>query len=224
MRRALGIAMVSLFAAAAPARAELINLGNGMIYDSVQDLTWLQDMGYVRSSGYDADGRLTYSQARTWADSLTFGGYDDWRLPTMTVEGLAHLGEDEITEVMAQLGGRWEASDIGDGLSWWNYDMPSSFGPFIPPTRTAMWVTPPSGSNQCPTWYTGCYSWMGWTTIDLAQYHWGSPETAGPTAWAVRDGMARVPEPSVLALLGVGATLAFGRRRQRREAPPSSTL
>src|SRR5688572_13614169 len=72
----------SMFAAA-PARADLIDLGGGMVYDSEQDLTWLTDMAYVQSSGADADGRVSYLQAVEWVESLAFGGYDDWRLPQM---------------------------------------------------------------------------------------------------------------------------------------------
>ena len=62
MRRRLALAALCVFVSAAPARADLINLGNGMIYDTLQDLTWMQDMAYVRTSGYDADGRVTYTR------------------------------------------------------------------------------------------------------------------------------------------------------------------
>ena len=111
---------------------------------------------------------------------------------------------------MAQLGGYFESS--------FTYQMPDSLGPFLPPARTFLWVTPPAGSTSCPANYPNCYAWMGWTTIDLAQYHWSSPDTPGPSAWAVRNGMARVPEPSVLALIGLGAAVALARRRPARSA------
>ena len=42
MRHGLA-ALVLVIALATPARADLIDLGNGMIYDTVQDLTWVQD-------------------------------------------------------------------------------------------------------------------------------------------------------------------------------------
>ena len=66
------------------AQATLIDRGNGLIYDSGQDLTWLQDANYAKTSGHDADGRMNWDAATTWADGLSYGGYDDWRLPSVT--------------------------------------------------------------------------------------------------------------------------------------------
>jgi hypothetical protein len=60
--------------------AGLINRGNGLIYDDVLDITWMQNADYLRTSGLDVDGYVDYAYASSWADSLDFGGYDDWRL------------------------------------------------------------------------------------------------------------------------------------------------
>ena len=74
--------------------AVLWDRGGGLIYDDVLDVTWLQDVTYSKTSGYDADGKMTWSDAVNWADSLEF--YDsvrsvtwtDWRLPeTLPVNG-----------------------------------------------------------------------------------------------------------------------------------------
>ncbi|MBI5041059.1 MAG: DUF1566 domain-containing protein [Gammaproteobacteria bacterium] len=59
----------------------LIDRGGGLIYDTDLDITWLADANYAATSGYDADGMMTYSEANAWVNQLSFGGFDDWRLP-----------------------------------------------------------------------------------------------------------------------------------------------
>lgn len=62
------------------AQAGLVDRGNGMLYDTVLNVTWLQDANYAKTSGYDADGRMNWTQANTWANNLVHGGYSGWRL------------------------------------------------------------------------------------------------------------------------------------------------
>lgn len=108
--RFLGLAISLAMAATQSADAELIDRGNGMIYDSVQDITWLQDANYAKTefasnpnrineiiatvrtvSGHvlapgdfnPTNGRMSWWGALAWADQLVFGGFDDWRLPDM---------------------------------------------------------------------------------------------------------------------------------------------
>jgi hypothetical protein len=53
--------------------AELFDRGNGMIYDDDLDITWLQDANPI--------GWVSWDTANAWAESLVYGGFDDWRLP-----------------------------------------------------------------------------------------------------------------------------------------------
>ena len=55
------------------ANAGLIDRGNGLIYDDVLDVTWMQDANL-------AGDLMSWSDALLWADTLEYGGYDDWRL------------------------------------------------------------------------------------------------------------------------------------------------
>jgi len=66
------------------AQAMLVDRGGGLIYDSDLNITWLQDANYAMTSGYDADGRMSWATATAWAAGLTYGGFSDWRLPTIT--------------------------------------------------------------------------------------------------------------------------------------------
>ena len=60
-------------------------------YDTELDITWLADANYAQTSGYDADGKMTWDEANTWAGNLSFTDgvnvYDDWRLPITTDTG-----------------------------------------------------------------------------------------------------------------------------------------
>jgi len=51
-------------------------------YDTETDLTWLADVNYAMTSGYDPNGRMNWSEANTWASNLTIEGVQGWRLPT----------------------------------------------------------------------------------------------------------------------------------------------
>lgn len=84
MTRIRHLALAAALAASTlSAQAGLVNRGNGLIYDNVLNITWLADLNYAQTSGYDADGRLNWAAANLWADTLVYGGFSDWRLPTL---------------------------------------------------------------------------------------------------------------------------------------------
>jgi len=62
--------------------AALIDNGNGLIYDDVLDITWMQDANYAQTSGYDADGIMTWSETMNWASNVVYAGHSGWRLPS----------------------------------------------------------------------------------------------------------------------------------------------
>lgn len=62
---------------AASSRAELHDRGNGLIFDDVLNITWLQNAKY--------GGNKKWEEAVEWAANLEYQGYDDWRLPSMSV-------------------------------------------------------------------------------------------------------------------------------------------
>ena len=105
MRKSL-TALASTLLLVGAAEAALVDRGGGMIYDTTLNITWLADMNYALTSGFvgsglapssdprtdwpnwhpDAiwtDGRMGWNAAQRWADSLVYGGYSDWRLPTL---------------------------------------------------------------------------------------------------------------------------------------------
>ncbi len=84
----LSINALTLIASQA-VRAELVDRGGGLVYDTVLNVTWLQDANYAKTSGYSTDGRMTWDEAVGWAANLSYYDsvrgvtYDDWRLPTV---------------------------------------------------------------------------------------------------------------------------------------------
>ena len=59
------------------ANAALIErLGGLAYYDDLADLTWLADANYAQTSGFDADGRMYWVDANSWAAGLNVGGVD----------------------------------------------------------------------------------------------------------------------------------------------------
>jgi MYXO-CTERM domain-containing protein len=82
-------AAAAMMALASTAQASLINRGNGMIYDTVGNITWLADMNYAKTSGYTGTGvnattgTMKWAAATLWANNLVYGGVRDWRLPTL---------------------------------------------------------------------------------------------------------------------------------------------
>lgn len=64
--------------------AALIDRGNGLIYDDVLNVTWVQDVALAQTLGQDSDGRFDWSGANAWVSQLVYAGYDDWRLPTLS--------------------------------------------------------------------------------------------------------------------------------------------
>ena len=84
---------VLVFLSGSIANAALVDRGGGLIYDSNLNITWLQDANYANTSGHDADGRMSWDDANAWAGSLSIYdpvrdvAWDDWRLPSMDVDG-----------------------------------------------------------------------------------------------------------------------------------------
>ena len=72
--------MLLFFGFAGMAKATLFDRGSGLIYDSDQDITWIQD-------AYSAGMLQQWQAARDWALDLEYWddvrkvSWDDWRLP-----------------------------------------------------------------------------------------------------------------------------------------------
>ncbi len=179
------VLMVCLLCFSVPANSALIDRGTGMIYDTETGITWLQDANYAYTTGYTQgpdwqQGRMNWSEAKTWANQLTFGGLDNWRLASAYKIDGSGLGWGFDTQ-NTEFGNLYHEY----GISYYNP------GPFINIGRpyfsdpyagsAAYWLNeadPSNGStpsNAFAVWQTN--SGVVSDGIDGLNY-----------AWAVRDG------------------------------------
>ena len=75
------------------AHPTLWDRGDGLIYDDVLGITWLQDVTLAATENFGVsgvissglgEGQMTWDTAQIWIDAMNaanYKGYDDWRLP-----------------------------------------------------------------------------------------------------------------------------------------------
>lgn len=198
------------------ADAALIDSGGGLIYDSTQNITWLQDANYCASnpdpncvgSNTFAVGAMNWSDATNWADNLVFGGYDDWRLPTTV--------QPDPTCSTQSPAGSFEFNCTGSELGYlFNEDniTAASSGLFSNVEAFFYWS---DTEFSLPT--------AAWSfSFDIGYQTVFDKDTIEMFAWAVRDGnVASVPVPGTMILVtsGLLGLLGFARRsRQQRQEP-----
>lgn len=83
------VSVATLLAMASQANAGLIKSTDGnLIYDVASDTTWLADVKYAQTSGFDGNSKMNWTDSMAWATGLDVFGSNAWRLATVT-EGQA---------------------------------------------------------------------------------------------------------------------------------------
>jgi len=187
------------------AQAALIDRGSGLIYDTDLNITWLQDANYAKTSGYDGDGLMNWTSAKSWAENLVYHdsvrniNYSDWRLPTTRPGyGYGYMAEGELMNLFrGGLGGHQAGSLV--------YFHNNNYNLFSNVQNYAYWT----GTEFAGT------TLAFYVDVDPVE---GSISTKSDQlyAWAVRDGdVAPVPITSSIWLFASGfGLLSFTRRKQ----------
>ncbi|NNM00081.1 MAG: DUF1566 domain-containing protein [Gammaproteobacteria bacterium] len=196
-----GVALAALLGVGA-AQAELQDRGNGLIYDTVRNITWLQDANYAATSGYaaanagadiNANGQMSWDAAVAWAEQLEFAGFDGWRLPTV-------LQPDPTCSMQGGLLISFGSGCTGGEMTHL-FNVEGIFlnnpGPFIN-------VDAPAGFWWTGTLVPGTTTFAYWNGFQFGQGNQDALATSIQLlAWAVHDGdigAAAEPEPARVPL------------------------
>lgn len=179
-----------------PAQSALIDRGDGLIYDDVLDITWLQDA----SMG----GNRNWAGAVSWADGLEVEGFEDWRLPSMDVDGDGRVVLcSEASELECrdnELGYMYDHNLGGSGN-----DLTGDQG-LIDNIQAIHW----SGTD------VSNHAWIFDFGGDESVQQGEAAKDRSNAAWAVRAGDVRpVPAPATWSLL-VAGLVGLGSRVFRR--------
>lgn len=160
--------------------AALVDLGGGMIYDSDQDITWLQDSNYTLHHGLGGhNGQMTWAVANAFAKTFTFNGSSGWRLPhgpTSNTSGpTVSATGGELYNLYYQLGNTQTSG-------WKNK------GPFNMIWTGSFWTDLNSG-------WTTSHHWI--FDGSLGSNYFIGPDSNAELVWLVRDGKVVLPSQSL---------------------------
>lgn len=215
--------IVLLLVASRPVSAALILLGDGTVLDEALGVAFLQDLNTPQSSGYDADGRMTWFEAMAWIDHLNATahlGYSDWELASGSGAGgsglplrtqasyLEHLFFEELGNTRPEPGSAIDAASLTLG-PFVNLGSALSAGYWIWPELAYDGVADPA-CGAAPL--SNCYAY---SYRILEDRYDGDPASYLYYATAMRHPLS-VPEPASLPLLLAGvASWVIARARQR---------
>ena len=185
--------------------AALFDRGNGLIYDSTLNITWLADWNYAKTSGFHVDGAMDWDTANSWASGLVYGGFDDWRLPSaLNADGSGPCGpafdcvESEMGHMIYNNWGATRGQDFFMGSNAANLALFTNVqaGPY--------WFGTEYAPDRDSAWFLYTASTGGFQTYVSKR----------PPLFAVAVRNGDVPEPQSIALMvaGLGAVVMVRRR------------
>ena len=224
------------------ANSALFDRGNGLIYDEDLDITWLQDANYAMTSGYDADGKMNWSEANTWVASLDINGFTEWRLPnTNPIDGTtdddingSFIGTEDRGENVSAPGTLYEGSTASE-MAYLFFNTLGNLGFCDSTTATVDICNDPAQpgyglSNTGP--FNNFQSLQYWSVTELAldtndawYFDFGNGiqdfgnKDFNFYTWAVHNGdIGAVPIPSAVWLFGSGLIGLVGVARRKANA------
>ncbi len=229
MKLAAGLLTGLAMAGAAQASfVVLTQLDSQQVLDSSTNLVWASDWNLAKTSGYDADGWMTWGQSNAWIASLNssnYAGHNDWRLPTTNTTASSncdgnHNAGGEFSQGYGGYG--CTGSEMGHlfyevlggkaGESILNHSGDSAaekanLALFTNVQSSYHWSGTEHALNTAAAWY--------FYTNNGSQSNLGKLSTLNALAVRPGDATAAVPEPQTLALVLIALTGALVARRRR---------
>ena len=232
------LTFTALLVSSLPANSALYDRGNGLIYDDILDITWLQDSNYAQTSGDDPDGSMSWYDATDWVASLNYGGFDDWRLASanlpdpatctsryngscdkgynITYSELGHMYHNNLGNAgfFDTSGNQYTFETTPINTSF--VDTPSGNTlSFTIPSNVAYWFSDELNFNPA---YAYRFYFAYWMPGGASQGVISKASNSGTPrlAWAVRDGdVSAVPVPAAAWLFGSALAGLAGLKRKK---------
>lgn len=173
-------------------------------YDPNLDVTWLADANYAQTSGFDADGAMTWDTATAWVAGLDIYGISGWRLPSADADG-------DGTIVNCFGGGIAGCVDNEMGFLFWEEGITTATpAPFSNVQGNTYWSDTEHASDPSIAWVSGFTGSQGYADKNSSNFTY---------TWVVHSGdvgTSVVPLPAAVWLFGSGliGLLGMARRQQ----------
>lgn len=190
-----------------PAEATLFSrLGGAAAYDDVLNITWVTDASL--------SGLGTWDQQVAWADGLSLGGFDDWRLASMSVAAGVPTGTTGSV-VNCRFVTELACRDHELGYMFY-HNLGGMFGDNLTGNQVVDGVTL---TNIQSFYWSGTEfdSSLAWGFRFVSGGHGVGSKSFDNYGWAVRSGdVAAAPEPPMVWLLAAGLMGLLGVKGSRR--------
>ena len=117
-----------------------LTVDGDVVYDNANNLTWAKDANYLKTQDMHSSdrrvdflGRTDWRTANSYAESLSLGGSEDWRLPADVEEFQSLTSQDGwesyFDNVIEQP--YWTADREGRTRTYWSYSLVTQLGSLV---------------------------------------------------------------------------------------------